>query len=409
MAGIILALGVGGLSLYGFWPALTGADDDEERAEVAEPEGVRSAVVGLVLEEVDFPLRAEATGHLAPWRSAEISAEASGLIVERPIEEGHRVRQGDLLLRLDDREQRIALSEAESMLLKARADYAVARRMSGEVAEADTSRLAALREQWQEASSGFEQGLVTADELQRVRRLYEVEDVLSGRWREAVLAVNNDLAQSEQRLERAQLNLDRTRVLAPFTGRVADLDVELGQRAAAGQKLMLLLQDDRMKVETDVLEADLVYMRVGASANVRVPNFSDEVYQGQVYSVNPLVTAEAGTGRVTVALSNPDGRLVAGLHTEVALETTRLSNRLVVPSEAVRVRQGRDLVFKAHEGNAYWTYVNVGARSEGFLEILGPASTISIGVGDTVFVDGHRALAHDVPVEITSIVSLGLR
>ncbi len=103
--------------------------------------------------------------------------------------------------------------------------------------------------------------------------------------------------------------------------------------------------------------------------------------------------AERGTGRVTVAIPNPDNQLLAGLYATVRLETHRLPDRLVVPTDAVLVRQGRDLVFVVRDGRAQWTYVEVGTRSGNFVEI-----TDGLQPGDIVAVDGHFALAHDAPV-----------
>jgi HlyD family secretion protein len=113
---------------------------------------------------------------------------------------------------------------------------------------------------------------------------------------------------------------------------------------------------------------------------------------------------QRGTGRVTVAIPNPSGRLVAGLYATVRLETARLADRLVVPADAVLVRQGRDLVFVVEAGRAQWTYVEVGARSGDVVEI-----TDGISPGDTIAVDGHFALAHDAPVEVTAVQEVAVQ
>jgi len=82
----------------------------------------------------------------------------------------------------------------------------------------------------------------------------------------------------------------------------------------------------------------------------------------------------------------------------VALETRTLPDRLVVPAEAVLVRQGRDLVFVIRNGRAQWTYVTTGPRSGDHVVLLD-----GVAPGDTVAVGGHHALAHDAPVEVTAV------
>ena len=398
IAGIVLILAVCGLLLYAYWPTLTGEDEEGAR-ELAEgvPDAKANIQVVVVMPS-DFTLRSEATGHLAAWRRAEISAEAQGVILERPIEEGQVVQEGELLLRVDDRDQTIALQEAEAAVLKARADYAVNLDRSDTLSEADTTELALARTELLQAQQAFDRGSITQAELHEVRRRFEANEVLVGGLRGAVQAVTAGLTQAEQQLERARLENSRTRIVAPFRGRVADLQVEAGQRISPGQTVLTLLEDDRMKVAVDVLEADLVGMRVGATAQVRLPNLDDRRFTGRIYSVNPLVDPKTGAGRVTVTLPNPRGQLVVGLYAEVALETERLTGRLVVPADAVLVRQSRDLVFRMVDGKAYWTYVTVGERSGDFVEIVDGLSP-----GDSVAIQGHYALSHDALVNITQV------
>ncbi len=407
--GAILAFSIIGLVLYGVWPAVVGEAVDGERELTEEPEPARASVEVLVLERGEFPLRAEATGHLAPWRESKISAEVSGLILDRPVEEGQRVQAGQVLMHLDDRETRIRLNEAEAALLKARADYAVQISNAGELAVTDTTKLAEARIRLNEAEEAFAAGSITQTELGTVRRHFEAMDVLAGNQREAVTAVYTNLTQQEQQVEQARLQLERTRVVAPFSGRIADLQVEEGQRVGAGTHLLTLLQDHRMKVSVDVLEGDLVHIRPGVTANVVVPSYSDEVFQGYVHAVNPSVDPKTGSGRITVALQNPGGRLVSGLYADVALEKNRLQDRMVVPSEAVIVRQGREVVFLVKGRRSYWMYARIGERSGNFTEIIGGVSPSVIEPGDTLVVQGNYALAHDVPVEVTNVVELGLR
>lgn len=398
VAGIILPLAVGALLLYAFWPELTGADVEDPREVDVEVSDARADIEVMVVQPAEFPLRSEATGHLAPWRRTEISPEVGGVVLERPIEEGQYVEAGDLLLRLDDRDEQIELEEAEAALLKARADYAVNQSASEDLAPADTAALATAREAYARARAAFDEGLLTRLELREYRRHFEAQEILAGKQRSEVQAVNWGLAQAEQQRDRAQLALSRTRVVAPFRGRVADLKVETGQTVAAGTIVLLLLEDDRMKVDVDVLEADVVRLAERATVEVQVPNFDDAILAGAIYSINPNIDPATGMGRVTVSLPNPGGRLISGLFANVALETGRLLDRLVVPANALLVRQGRDLVFTVQGGRAYWTYVTTGARSGDEVEIVD-----GLVPGDTVAVAGQFALSHDAPVDIARV------
>jgi HlyD family secretion protein len=374
----VLVLAVVGLGLYGLWPVITGQTEDEAAAEDVEAPASAATVDAVVANRTSFPLRTQATGHLVPWQRARLKAEASGPVVERAVEEGTRVEKGDLIARLQNREERIALEEARAELLKARAKF-----QSQYVTDADTL-----------AASGM---LASTDTM--------TSDAPRSR-RQATQAAVSGLTAARQAVERAKLNLERTRITAPFAGRVADLQLDEGQYVSRGSEICTLLRDARMRVHVDVLESDLVDVREGATAQVHVPALgppddSSAMLEGTVWAINPQVSPESGTGRVTVSVPNPNRRLVSGLFANVELETERLSNRLVVPDEAVLVRQGRDLVFVVEDGTAQWSYVNVGARSGDYAEI-----TNGVAPGDTVAVDGHFALAHDAPVEVDEVRSL---
>jgi HlyD family secretion protein len=362
IAGLLLACGVFALLAYAFWPQAS-ASSDARTPKVNEVAEASSLVDVVVLESVDFPLRTEATGHLQPWRRAEISAEGQGMIRERLVEEGDFVETGAGLLALDERDAQIELDEARAELMKMQADFAVRLRTDGGNQQGDTLRVG--------------------------------DTVLS---RRDVQAANVGLPQAEQRVARAELTLSRMRITAPFSGRVADIIVETGQRIGIGEKVLTLLDDSRMKVDVEVLESSLVHLRKGATAIVRIPALNDLQVEGTIYAINPMVSPETGAGKVTVAIPNTQHRLITGLFAYIELETERLTDRLVLPTDAVLLRQGRDLVFRVEEGRAQWVYVEVGNRSGDHVEIRE-----GLTPGDTIAVAGHFALAHDARIHIEAI------
>lgn len=356
----------------------------------AEPRAAR--VEAVRARRADLPVRVEATGYLEPWRKVEVRADLAGRVVQRSVEEGGAVAAGALLVRLDDREHLVALEEARAELLKSQAFYAVNYEQPAprQVRPAP----AAANDEIQRLEKLVEEGLLPRRSLDDARRRAEADRLLTGSHQGEVRAVTSGVVQAEQRVERGRLVLERTRILAPFAGRVADLAVEAGQQVGPGDALMTLLQDDRLKVDVDVLEADIVRIRQGAPARVRIPSADGLVLEGAVHTINPRIDPETGTGRVTVAIPNPRRLLLTGLFTAVELEAERLPDRLVVPASALLVRQGRDLVFRIEEGRAVWTYVQVGRKAGGLAEVLDGLSP-----GDIVATGGHFSLAHEAPVE----------
>lgn len=390
--GALLALGAAtGLSLS----RSSEVTAELERREPSQPRFESVARVRAVtVQRADLSLRREATGYLEPWRTVDVSADAPGRVVERRVEEGQWVEAGQQVVLLDDRDRRLEVEEAEAEWLKILAQYAV----NYESEPGDTPNSRSADADTRSPNDLFRQGLISRQELKEARRQQRASErsrLLGGHRRDEVRAATSGLAQAEQRLERARLALERTRITAPFAGRVADLDVEPGQQVAPGEPLLTLIEDTRLKVEVDVLEADIVRLRDGAPAQVRVPALADTEFEGAIHTINPRVSTETGTGRVTVTLPNSKGRLMPGLFAYVELEVGRLNDRLQVPVEAVLERQDRQLVFRIEDGCALWTYVKTGARSGELVEIVEGLSE-----GDSVAVANHFALAHEAPVEV---------
>ncbi len=385
------------LLAYLFWPAPTLKTEgpSDTRVEV-EPTPVQ--VEATVVRRQTFILEASATGRLQPWKSAPLFPQQTGRILTRRVEEGQYLRKGEVLFTLEDTEQQIALLEAQAAWLKSIAEYAAELRFNEVVTNGDTTDLTAAREALERALTAFRAGKVSPEVLQEARRRVEALKVLTGQRRTEVRAVMTGLAQAEQQLERARLNLERTRVRAPFAGRVANLKAEAGQVVGPATELATLVDDTAMRVAVEVLESDYVWLREGRQARVQIPALQDTVLMGTLFALNPLVDPQRGTGRATVRLPNPDRRLRGGVFAFVYLETRRLPNRLIVPIEALLTRQGRDLVFVLKQGRAKWTYVTPGARTDHWVEIVE-----GLAEGDTVAVSGHFALAHDAPVEITRL------
>jgi HlyD family secretion protein len=393
----VLVLAVGGLLVYAFWPALVGnAEAKGPEEAVAETPASAASVEAVIARKGDFPLQAEATGHLAAWRRAEVSAETGGAVTARLVQEGAHVQKGELLFRLDDRDEKIELEEAQTAVLEARAGHASRLRSTREVlGEPDTSGIAEARKKLKEAKRAYEKGYLSKEELQAARERLRNQQVLSGQRRAEVQAATSGLAQAKQRVERAKLALQRTRVRAPFGGRVADVKAETGQRASPGQAMLTLLDTRPMKVEVDVLEEVFTRVEEGAPAVVTVPALGGQTFRGEVRMINPTLNLRQGTGRVTVAVPHSGGELTPGLFAEVELETKRLEGKLALPTDAILKRQGRRLVFVAENGHGKWRYVETGAQSLGRVVV---ASGVS--VGDTVLVGGHQALAHDAPINV---------
>lgn len=313
-----------------------------------------------------------AAAEAASWRQTVITAQVAGRVSAIPVRESQTVGAGASLLQIDPAEYQLALEDAQAALRTAQAQHQELMILSEEIGDEQTRK---DREVFARARSGLDAAQVS--------------------------------------VQRAQLDLERTRLTAPFAGRVANLKVVPGQWVTAGTELMTVLDLDPIKVEVQVLEGDVGLLAPGRSARVTFSAFPGESFQGRIETINPVV--EAGRkARVTVVVPNPEGRILPGMYAQVALQARSYADRVLVPRGAVlerdRTREGRGAMVFVYEGDdrsgrAKWRYVTVGMANDSVVEILTQGiQTDSVRPGETVLVDGHYSLQHDAPIRLVDDV-----
>ncbi len=332
-------------------------------------------VVGQKVVRDTLWIRVSAAGQAEAYRRATLSAQVEGVAVYVPVRENDRVGAGQRVLQLDTTEYALNVAQSRADLLKAQAAY---------------------------------QKVVLFDD--------EIEDSAVQNERARIARTTSGLDQAEVSLRQAQLKLDRTEVRAPFDGRVANLKVVQGQHVAAGTELMTVVDLDPIKVEVQVLEAELGDLREGREARVTFAAYPGERFSGTVESINPVVDPNTRTGRVTVVLHNPDGRIKPGMYAEVSLDAEALPDRILVPRAAILERESGGIarrtmlfVYKPNpdgkNGTADWRYVNTGQENDSLVEILpGDRPEDNVKPGEIVLTDGHHYLAHGTPIRLVENV-----
>ena len=333
---------------------------------------VPQPVSGAVVERDTLWIRVTAAGQAEAVMRAVVLAQVAGRVEEVPVRENEAVGEGVPLVRLDTTEFALRVSQA--------------------------------RANQQSAEVEFRQLTLFDD---------EIEDPAVREERRRIARTRSNLDQAEIELRQAELELDRTRVLAPFEGRIADARVVAGQYVSQGSELMTVVDLDPIRVEVQVLEAELGLLDEGRRAEITFAAYPGEVFVGRVQSINPVVDPASRTGRVTVLLQNADHRIKPGMYAEVSLDAEALPDRVIVPRAALLQRGTgvlRPMLFVHEESNgvglAKWRYVNPGRENDTHVEILpeGPEDGM-VEPGEVVLVDGHHYLAHDTPVRLVEDVS----
>ena len=315
-------------------------------------------------------IRVNAAGQAEAYRRTAVTAQVGGIVQGLPVRENQRVGRGATLLQIDTTDYTLQVAQAQADLLAAETDY---------------------------------RQLVLFDD--------EIEDPEVRAERERIARTRSGLDQREVALRQAQLQLDRSRVTAPFGGRVANVEVVEGQYVSAGTELLTVVDLDPIKVEVQVLEAELGSLAEGRRAEVTFAAYSGELFVGRIETINPVVDPETRTGRVTVLLPNPDHRIKPGMYAEVSLDAEALPDRILVPRSAILERgEGRRrqmlFVYEAdgNAGLAKWRYVTTGRENDTHVEIT-EGDEGMVAPGEIVLVDGHHYLAHDTPIRLVENVA----
>lgn len=331
--------------------------------EAASNSKVSLPVVGAEVRKGDLVLSINTTGQVRSEAVANLKAEVSGTIDQVLVRPGQRVTKGQPLVTLDRRPFDLNVREQEAAVAQATVQY-------NDYVVPDS--------------------VVTGKPIPADRR--ENARVRSG------------LLSAEVRLERAKLERERAVIEAPFSGVVDRIEVAPGERVAAGENVATVVDVNDLRIEASVLEHDMPLLRVGGDAAVLSPAAGASVH-GTISAILPLVDSITRAGRAVVHVpAAAAASLRPGMYADVKLESSRLANRILVPTRAVIEREGRPLVFVVRNGRAQWTYVTPGLTNGTDTEILpdSVSGQIPVAVGDTVLIEGHLTLTHDAPVRLVA-------
>lgn len=331
-------------------------------------------------------------------RKIVMKAEVPGVIKNLNVKESKHVKKGELLVELDDQEYRLSYENAEAMRLKAFSEMLVEQRFAdvGDRNEKEqNSALSNAKMQYQEAGQQFQRGLISREEFEQRSRLYERALIESGERKDEVVAAMKGLTQAEISVKKAQLDLEKTKIKAPFPGIVADIQVSPGEHVSAGRELFTLVNISKIQVHASVLESEIGKMQVGREVDLKFSAYPGKIFKGKVSAISPMVNPEYKTCKVFIDVENPKEELKPGMHAEVEIAAEIHKNKLLVPQDAILTRSQRRLLFVVENGLAKWRYVEIGLENEDYAEILD-----GVKAGEKVIVEGHFTLAHDARVRI---------
>ncbi len=180
-----------------------------------------------------------------------------------------------------------------------------------------------------------------------------------------------DIAAVEVRaLERRGNPIKYLPIRAPATGTVVEKNVVEGSAVKSGRLLMRIADLSTVWIDAEVYDSELPLVRAGMAAEVTLPYLPQAGYRAKVDYVYPYLLGRTRTGRIRLALPNPDGHLKPEMYAEVRLKAD-LGERLVVPESAVLFSGAAQVVFvDLGNGRLQPRYIETGQRNEDYIEVI---------------------------------------
>lgn len=352
----------------------------------------------------ELVIKLKSPGEAYTDRKIALKAEVSGVVKSLKVMEGQHVREGDVLLELEDREYRLSLERTDALRLKYLSDLFLEKQFAEadkEITPAALEKLNKNEAEYKKAAEAYQKGVISLEAFEQAQKSYELALIEAGRKKNEIMASSKGLTQAEIDVKIARMQLDKTIVRAPFAGIMTDLKISPREHIDAGRELFTLVNINRIKVRAKVLESEIGKMSVGREVDLRFSAYPGKVFKGLVEAISPVVNADDKTCAVHITVNNPNEELKPGMHAEVEIAAEIHQGKILVPQESILVRGGRKLLFVIEGDLAKWRYVQIGLENEEFAEILPaerPEETVK--EGELVITEGHFTLAHDTRVAV---------
>jgi RND family efflux transporter MFP subunit len=276
-----------------------------------------AAVVAAQVTGVDEPIIIEATGAFQADESSDVAPSSSGRVVATPVDVGHHVPQGAVLIRIQAVDANLRLDEAQAAVTRSEANVKLAESQNA-LAQTTAKRNAAL----------LAGGLVPQTVADEARTQAETAS-------NNVLVARASLAQSKAQLALAEKAVADVVVVAPFAGYISERRVALGEFVQPSTAVVTLLRLDPIRLQLTLPAIQAGDVKVGQSVRARVDSYPDKLFEGKITAVNPAIAAESRSFKVEARIPNPGALLKPGMFAVASVDQGRTERAMLVPKRAV--------------------------------------------------------------------------
>ncbi len=324
--------------------AVEGAENDVDPNEETDTEEDEEIPVPVEVAEImagDIASYISATANLVAEDQVKVLSEAEGRVERLNVEEGDLVKKGQVLAVLVQDEARIAKSKVEL--------------------KSSNTSAALLR-----AQDSFEQGLISSEAFDKLKMDHEIamQEVAEAEWR-----------------------LAKTVIRAPFTSRITERFITLGQHLRPGDELFTVADYDPLVARIYLPERDVYELEEGREVRITPAAGTELSFTGRIRQIAPVVDTATGTVKVTVEAVNAPAGVRPGAFVAIDIVRERHAGALLLPRESV-IRELRTAhVFITEDNVAVKRPVTLGIEEGELVEVL-----TGVAEGDAVVTAGQGGL-----------------
>lgn len=332
-----------------FLVAACGKSESKVTAQPLAPKGPQVKVSVLEVQPSSMRDVLVLPGETQPWEDVRVSSDMDGLVEWIGAREGQSVRKGELLARID-------VAARKATLDRARASFQLA------------------DELFKRRESLFERKIISREELDRA-------------FTERALAETN--------LRQAQVEYERGFLKAPVSGFVNHLYVDAGEYVARGAPVLDLVNVERIKIQLNVPEMDVRFLKPGHEAMVTIDALPEKRLWGKVDFVAYKADPATKTFQVQVVVENPTREIRPGMIARIGLLRREVQEALAVPLFAIVNKGGERVLFVEKDGRVSARTVSIGIIEGDRVQI-----TNGLSAGERVIVSGQAEVEEGMQVQV---------
>jgi membrane fusion protein (multidrug efflux system) len=288
-------------------------------------------------------------GETEAWMDVRVGADTAGRVEWIGQKEGDQLKEGDLIAKIDVSALKVALEKAEAAL-----------KLSDDL--------------YQRRKQLYERKIITQEELDRA---------------------STERTLSEGNLRQAKVEYDRGFLESPVSGRINYLFVDKGEFVDRGKPIADIVNVDKIKVNVNVPELDVRYLKVEQTVVVKVDAFPDRQVQGKIDFVAYKADPATKTFRVKVIIDNPTHEIRPGMIARVTFLKRIIPDALAAPIFALVDKKGERLLFVEKDGVVHARSVSIGVIEGDRVQI-----TKGLEPGDNLIVTGQKEVEEGMRVRV---------